>query len=278
MRKLLLALCLAAAFAPEAFAQATSGRATTNAPTYANASTAPLSLQLDGDLRVAIEDAISAGITGTVAVTQSGTWDEVGINDSGNTITVDGTVTVTDGAGSLNVIVDSGALTATVTDGSGALNTIIDSGVLTTVSSVTAIANALPAGTNNIGDVDVLTLPVLGTTGGATPGKTLSAASTNATVIKASAGTLYSLTAINTTATIYYLKLYNVASGPTCNSDTVVHTIPIPASIAGAGVSNLIPTVGLNFTTGIAFCLTGALADNDNTNAATGVAINYGYK
>jgi len=30
-----------------------------------------------------------------VAVTQSGTWDEVGINDSGNSITVDGAVTVT---------------------------------------------------------------------------------------------------------------------------------------------------------------------------------------
>lgn len=36
-------------------------------------------------------------VTGTVAVTQSGTWDEVGINDSGNSITVD------DGAGSLTV-------------------------------------------------------------------------------------------------------------------------------------------------------------------------------
>ena len=31
----------------------------------------------------------STTITGTVAVTQSGTWDEVGINDSGNSITVD---------------------------------------------------------------------------------------------------------------------------------------------------------------------------------------------
>ena len=29
----------------------------------------------------------------TIAVTQSGTWDEVGINDSGNSITVDGTIT-----------------------------------------------------------------------------------------------------------------------------------------------------------------------------------------
>ena len=36
-------------------------------------------------------------VTGTVAVTQSGTWDEVGINDSGNSITVD------DGGSSLTV-------------------------------------------------------------------------------------------------------------------------------------------------------------------------------
>jgi|GEM_PF-2495636 hypothetical protein len=34
-------------------------------------------------------------VTGTIEVTQSGVWDEVGINDSGNSITVDGTVSVT---------------------------------------------------------------------------------------------------------------------------------------------------------------------------------------
>lgn len=39
----------------------------------------------------------TVAISGTVAVTQSGTWDEVGINDSGNSITVD------DGGGSLTV-------------------------------------------------------------------------------------------------------------------------------------------------------------------------------
>lgn len=45
-------------------------------------------------------------ITGTVAVTQSGTWDEVGINDSGNSITVDDgglTLSIDDGAGSITV-------------------------------------------------------------------------------------------------------------------------------------------------------------------------------
>ena len=44
-------------------------------------------------------------VTGTVAVTQSGTWDEVGINDSGNSITVDN-------GGTFAVQVDGSALTA----------------------------------------------------------------------------------------------------------------------------------------------------------------------
>lgn len=44
-------------------------------------------------------------VTGTVAVTQSGTWDEVGINDSGNSITVDN-------GGTFAVQVDGAALTA----------------------------------------------------------------------------------------------------------------------------------------------------------------------
>lgn len=44
-------------------------------------------------------------VTGTVAVTQSGTWDEVGINDSGNSITVDN-------GGTFAVQVDGSALTS----------------------------------------------------------------------------------------------------------------------------------------------------------------------
>lgn len=84
-------------------------------------------------------------VTGTVAVTQSGTWDEVGINDSGNSITVDYATT---GSGTA-----TGALRVELpTNGTG---------VIATVGAVTAITNALPAGTNNIGDVDVLSLPAL---------------------------------------------------------------------------------------------------------------------
>jgi hypothetical protein len=55
-------------------------------------------LQMDANGRLKVEafsgetlpvSLVSTTITGTVAVTQSGTWDEVGINDSGNSITVD---------------------------------------------------------------------------------------------------------------------------------------------------------------------------------------------
>lgn len=48
-------------------------------------------------------------VTGTVAVTQSGTWDEVGINDSGNSITVDdgGSSLTVDGTVSISGAVDT---------------------------------------------------------------------------------------------------------------------------------------------------------------------------
>ena len=115
-----------------------------------------------------------------------------------------------------------------------------------------------------------------GIEGGCTPAKTLSAASTNATNIKASAGTLCKMVAVNTAATIYYLKLYNTAGAPTCNSDTVVGTFPVPPSNGGIAIP--LGPFGEAYSTGIGFCLTGALADNDNTSAATGVAISYSFK
>lgn len=52
----------------------------------------------------------STTITGTVAVTQSGTWDEIGINDSGNSITVDQPTGT-----NLHVVTDSGTITTVST-------------------------------------------------------------------------------------------------------------------------------------------------------------------
>lgn len=118
----------------------------------------------------------------SIAVSQSGTWDEIGINDSGNSITVDyattgsGTATgalrvelPTNGTG---VIASVGAISSVVQVGDNSGSLTVDyattgsgtatgalrvelptngTGVIATVGAVTAITNALPAGTNAIG-------------------------------------------------------------------------------------------------------------------------------
>lgn len=114
-----------------------------------------------------------------------------------------------------------------------------------------------------------------------TPYHYLSAASNNSTLISANvSGTIqsiHSIVAINTTATVYYIRFYDRVAAPTCSSATgVVANFPIPASTSGAGFVLSLPD-GMLFGLGIGFCITGAGADNDNTNAATGVTIDVTY-
>lgn len=112
----------------------------------------------------------------------------------------------------------------------------------------------------------------------------LSAASNNATLVWPPSGSNLAtpralvklVLPINTTSTIYYLHLYNKGTAPVCGTDVPVMTIPVPQSSgAGGGVSTPTPD-GLYFPLGFGFCLTGGIADNDNTNAAAGVALNFG--
>lgn len=111
-------------------------------------------------------------------------------------------------------------------------------------------------------------------TGAAVECAIVSAASTNSTNCKASAGNFYGVDLVNTTTTIYYLRLYNTASAPTCSSATgFIRSIPIPpASAAGGagGIVRLLP-IPINYGTGISYCLTGGSSSTDNTSAATGV-------
>lgn len=94
-----------------------------------------------------------------------------------------------------------------------------------------------------------------------------SAASTNLTSVKATAGTLYTLHASNNGAGVAFLKLYNKASAPVLASDVPLMIIPIPA----AGFVHLpLPMLGKRFTSGIAFAITGLIADNDATAVAAG--------
>lgn len=89
-----------------------------------------------------------------------------------------------------------------------------------------------------------------------------SAATTNATAVKASAGKLYSITASNTGAAVAYVKLYNLAVAPTVGTSTIVLTIPVPA---GGTVNIPFGAAGLQFSTGIALSITNLGTDADAT-------------
>lgn len=142
---------------------------------------------------------------------------------------------------------------------------------------------ALPTGANTIGSVTQASGPWTvserpATSGGLSMSKTISAASTNATSVKASAGQVYAIQVFNLNAAARYLKLYNKASAPTVGSDTPVKTILIPGNTAGAGVVARWPS-GLEFTTGIAFAITTGIGDADTgAVAANEIAVNLDYK
>lgn len=106
-------------------------------------------------------------------------------------------------------------------------------------------------------------------------------ASTNATSCKASAGNMYGFRFINTSTTIAYVRLYNLATAPTCSSATgYVETIPVPPAGAAGGAAGIVDSapLPLGYTTGIGLCVTGGSTSTDNTNAPTGVFVTVKYK
>lgn len=109
-----------------------------------------------------------------------------------------------------------------------------------------------------------------------------SAATTNATSVKTSAGSVKGLVVTSplVTATVRYLKLYNKASAPTVGTDIPVMTFPIVTTTNGVQNPILIPPslLGLYFTTGIAYAITGGATTADTTAVAAGdvkVFMNY---
>ena len=114
--------------------------------------------------------------------------------------------------------------------------------------------------------------------GGASAYHLISAASTNATSVKNSAGTVYSIAAYNNGSTIAYLKFSDSASAPSCGTTAVTQTYLIPANGNGAGINFALP-VGLSFANGIGLCVTGGIADNDTTAVtASAVVVDITYK
>lgn len=97
------------------------------------------------------------------------------------------------------------------------------------------------------------------------------AASVNATVVKATPGCVSGWICYNDNAAVNYLKLYNKATAPAPATDTalLIATIPLlPDAVTVGLLTNNIP-----FSTGIGFAVVTGVADADATGVSTDVYI-----
>lgn len=125
----------------------------------------------------------------------------------------------------------------------------------------TVSVNALPAGTSAIGDVGQQYRA--NATGAASGTHIVSAATTNATVVKAGAGRVLGWHLANTSAAWKYVKLHNQTTTPTAGTG-VVRTIAIPPN----GVADFALEGGIAFATGIGLTIVNGAADADATAVA----------
>lgn len=129
------------------------------------------------------------------------------------------------------------------------------------------------AAVSSAGALSVTDIPA--TSGGWTSSVLLSAATTNATSLKGSAGQLGGWYLYNANAAVRYLKFYNKATAPTVGTDTPVLVIPVPPGSA----ANVEFGKGIAFATGIAYALTTGVANSDTTAvAANEIVLNLFYK
>lgn len=105
-------------------------------------------------------------------------------------------------------------------------------------------------------------------------GTLTTAATTNATSLKTTAGNVYALTVSNVTANAIYLKLYNKASSPTVGTDVPLMTIPV---VANSFQAIEFGRLGARFSTGIAYAVTGAITTADTTAVLAGSLITIDY-
>lgn len=255
---------------------------------------------------VSVDDnGASLTVDGTVAATQSGTWTVTGtggsfpVTDSGGSLTVDngGTFAVQASiaaAQTLATVTTVGTVTSvtaigtSVTPGTSAahLGKAEDAAHVSGDTGVYALAvradtPAVSSGTT--GDYSSLNVNAQGalwvsltpnTTGGVTVYFAVAANSTNATNVKASAGSIYGWNCTNEGTAWAYLKFHNTAGTPTAGSG-VAYCVGIPP---GGGTNESIPE-GIPFGTGIGITVTAGIAANDTTAVpASKVNVNIRYK
>jgi hypothetical protein len=249
---------------------------------------------------------------GTHAVTQSGTWTvDLGATDNAVLDSIDADLTTiighVDGLEGLLTTIDADTGTLAVV-GNGAAAAALrvslandSTGIIATVGAVTAITNALPAGTNaigklaansgvDIGDVDVTSISagtntignvgLIGrTSGGMTIFRSIDIDETEEE-IKASAGQVFSIAAFNRTAAPLYLKFYNAtAANVTVGTTTPVLTFVVPGNADSDGAGFMWNNdIGFAFGTAITVACTTGVADNDTgAPGANDCLVNVGY-
>ena len=242
--------------------------AVTNAGTFAVQST----LQA-GSASFGVLGANSGVDIGDVTINNASGVSAVNIQDGGNVITVDGTVAATQ-SGTWTVGLSAAQTLATVTTVS-TVTAVTTLGTITNVVHVDDNAGSLTVDNGGTFAVQASLAPA--TSGGLSISRVISAATTNATSAKASAGQVFGAYLSNVNASPRYLKLYNKATTPDEN-DTPVWRMAIPGNTAGAGLAKTFPN-GLAFGTGISYRLVAAVADNGTTAvSANEQLINVGYK
>lgn len=108
----------------------------------------------------------------------------------------------------------------------------------------------------DIGDVGIQVRA--NATGAASTTHLISAATTNATIVKAGAGRVVGWCISNLSASWKYVKLHNQSTLPTAGAG-VVRTIAIPPN----SINNFHIVQGIAFTTGIGFTTVTGIEDND---------------
>jgi hypothetical protein len=138
------------------------------------------------------------------------------------------------------------------------------------------IKGPIAAGANAIGFVGLQS----NATGGCTPAHTLSTATVMSINVKASAGTLCSITVVQNTTTAAELRLYDSAAAPTCSSATgVVANYGIQSNATSPGFTINLGPFGMGFVNGIGFCLTAYDGtDTNNSATVTGIQLDYATK
>lgn len=235
---------------------------------------------VDWDGKIAANSGVDIG---DVTINNASGAGAVNIQDGGNSVTIDAPVGVpvairlSDGTSFITTLpISAAALPLPTGAATSALQTALNALLPTALGGSGEFRVGLATRLDPTNDQVALGAKA---SGGWTPYKAISLATTNALSVKASPGQVGYLWVTNSNAAMRWLKFYNKASAPTVGTDIPVHTLGLPGGgTAGAGGVVPIPA-GIEFTTGIGIAITTGSADGDTGAVAAGeIVVNLGYK